>query len=292
MDKELRKLQGDALSPSLFVGGNNSYSCPQMTIVSSNVPIDMESGVHEHESYEFVLPITIMPHVRFGKKVMYYEPNKVYPINVGQSHGAYKVMPGIKLKCIMVDKTFMDNLTYSIIGKTGLAMSDSPFNQDAELKFLIDTFIKESKMMQVGYDFILQSLSTQILVKLIRHFKGMLPAKIEKKQTILTSNHINKVIEMIREYYNRNFSLGDLAREANLSPYHFIRAFKNQTGKTPYDYLINIRIEKAKELMHLNLNITDICLLCGFNNHSHFTTVFKKKVGVTPTEYRQILYSK
>ena len=289
MDESLKKLQGDAPCSSLFGEGNTPYSCPQMTIVSTKIPIDIELGEHEHESYEFVLPITTMPHTKFGKKLLYYEPNKVYPINSGQSHGANKVMTGIKLNCIMVDKTLMDSLTYSIIGKTELSIGDSSFNQDTELKLLIHAFIKEASMRQVGYDFILGSLSTQILINLIRKCNRTLSSELEKGQTILTNNRINRVIEMIREYYNRDFSLEDLAREANLSPYHFIRGFKNQTGKTPYDYLINIRIEKAKELMHLNLNITDICLLCGFNNHSHFTTVFKKKVGVTPSEYRQIL---
>lgn len=289
MDEELKKLQGNVLCPRHIWEDNASFSCSQFSIISTNLPVDIEPGMHDHESYEFVLPITTMPQAKVGKKRLYYEPNKVYPINSGQSHGVNDLMTGIKLISIMVDQTLMNDLFYSIIGKKGLSIGDNPFSLDAELRLLIHTFVKESQTRQVGYDFVLQSLRTQILIKLIRNCNSTLSSSIETRQPILTKNRINRVIEMIRECYNRDFSLDDLAKEANISPYHFIRDFKNQTGKTPYDYLINIRIEKAKELMHLNLNVTDICLLCGFNNHSHFTTVFKKKVGVTPTQYRRSL---
>lgn len=292
MKEKITKLQGSAPCPDLFLKGNNLYDCPQMSMVNTNFPIDIEPGAHEHESYEFVLPITTMPFAKWGKENFCFVPGKVYPISAGQPHGVNKRMVGIKLLSIMVDKTLMNSLTYSISGKTDLYLGDNPFNLDIELRLLIQTFIKESKSMQVGFDFMLQSLSTQILINLIRNCNTTLLTAAKDRHIIVPNNRINRVIEMIREYYNRDFSLDDLAREANLSPYHFIRAFKNQTGHTPYDYLINVRIDKAKELMHLNMSITDICLLCGFNNHSHFTTVFKKRVGVTPSQYRQVLIGK
>ena len=288
MYEELKKLQGAAYCPSHFFNGNTAYSCSQFSIIRTLFPIDFEPGLHEHESYEFLLPITTMPHAKVGKRHWDYQPNKVYPINSGQSHGVHKLMTGIELMSIMVDQRLMDDLTYSIIGKTGLAIDVNCFIQEPELRLLIHTFMRESTTRQAGYDFVLESIRTQILICLMRNFKGPLSSRLEKRQT-LSNNRINRVIEMIREYYNRDFTLEDLAGEANLSQYHFIRAFKNQTGQTPHDFLMNIRIEKAKELMHRNLNITEVCLQCGFNNHSHFTTVFKKKVGLTPTQYRQVL---
>ncbi len=74
-----------------------------------------------------------------------------------------------------------------------------------------------------------------------------------------------------------------------MSPYHFIRIFKNETGKTPYEYLVDIKIEKACSLLRRsNLSVTEICFLCGFNSSSHFSTVFKQKIGVSPSMYRQL----
>ncbi|MFZ5642647.1 MAG: helix-turn-helix domain-containing protein [Bacillota bacterium] len=75
---------------------------------------------------------------------------------------------------------------------------------------------------------------------------------------------------------------------ANLSSYYFIRVFKAQMGKTPYEYLLDIKMEKAREMLkQRNHTITEICYECGFNSISHFTTAFKRKVGVTPTYYRK-----
>jgi len=75
---------------------------------------------------------------------------------------------------------------------------------------------------------------------------------------------------------------------ANFSPYHFIRVFKSETGTTPYDYLLNSKIEKAKKILEEEEKpITEVCFLCGFFNPSHFSTTFKKKVGISPYKYRR-----
>ncbi|AQS57791.1 AraC family transcriptional regulator [Desulforamulus ferrireducens] len=293
MSEVLKKQLGDTycFCSRRFLEVSIAYSCSLFCIVKSRFPIDIEPGLHGHESYEFLLPITTMPQGKIEKEVWDFQPGKVYPFSSCQVHGVHKLMKGVELMSIMVEQNLMDDLTYAIIGKTGLTINNSSFNLYPELKLLIRNFIKESTNKQAGYDFVLESLRTQILINLIRNIKGPLASHLEKGQNILSNHHINRVIEMIRAYYNRDFTLDDLAREANLSQYHFIRAFKNQTGQTPHEFLMNIRIEKAKELMSKDLNITDICLQCGFNNHSHFTTVFKKKVGLTPTQYRKVLQS-
>lgn len=90
------------------------------------------------------------------------------------------------------------------------------------------------------------------------------------------------------ENYTKEYSLEEVAQLANLSPYYFIKVFKTQTGKTPYDFLVDIKINKACTLLKTSSNtITEICEYCGFSNSSHFTNVFKRKMGVSPSEYRK-----
>lgn len=94
------------------------------------------------------------------------------------------------------------------------------------------------------------------------------------------------------ENYTGNYSLQEVSRVANLSPYHFIRVFRAETGKTPYDFLLDVKIEKSKEMLKsVSKTVTDACFGCGFNNISHFTVAFKKRVGVTPSDYRKSLFS-
>lgn len=287
MDYDLQKLQNNAPCPKDFLEVTKSYSCRQMSIVDSILPVDFEPATHCHESYEFLIPKNDMPHARVEKDIQHYAPGKVYPINSGHVHGAGRFMSGQYLTCIMVEKLTMDELTYSLFGRTSISFSNS-FTLDDKLKSLINSFIEEADNKQTGFRFIMQNLSSQILVHLIRqsHNNMQLPAG---RQPTVTNKQINRITQFMMENYEGDFSLEDLAREADLSPYHFIRAFKSQTGRTPYNYLLDIKIQKAIEMLSMDVSITEICFLCGFKNPAHFTTTFKKRTGFTPSQYRKAL---
>ncbi|WP_245917788.1 helix-turn-helix transcriptional regulator [Alteribacillus bidgolensis] len=69
--------------------------------------------------------------------------------------------------------------------------------------------------------------------------------------------------------------MNDIASEVNLSPYYFLRVFKKSMGETPINYLIQLRLNEAKYLLHhTNLSIAEIAYKCGFNSESHFITTF------------------
>lgn len=73
-----------------------------------------------------------------------------------------------------------------------------------------------------------------------------------------------------------------------MSVYYYTRLFKKIMQRSPYDYLIDLRIQKACELLvKSQLSITDICFQCGFSNHSHFSSTFRKRMNLTPSNYRK-----
>jgi len=75
-----------------------------------------------------------------------------------------------------------------------------------------------------------------------------------------------------------------------MSPYHFARLFKQSTGFTPHQYLINSRIERAKMLLaEKKLSIAEICEYVGFRSPSHFIALFRKFTSMTPKAYRDQL---
>jgi AraC-like DNA-binding protein len=68
-----------------------------------------------------------------------------------------------------------------------------------------------------------------------------------------------------------------------------MRIFKQETGTTPVDFLIQIRLERAKKLLISSMeSITDIAYTCGFNSSSHFATSFLKKFNATPSDFRKL----
>lgn len=85
-----------------------------------------------------------------------------------------------------------------------------------------------------------------------------------------------------------SLSLEQIAQAAALSPYHFLRSFKQLFGQTPHAYLTAQRIKKAKYLLaQTDLPVTDICLTVGFQSLGSFSTLFQRHSGQSPRQYRQ-----
>ena len=88
--------------------------------------------------------------------------------------------------------------------------------------------------------------------------------------------------------YQKDISLDDVSREINISPYYFSKVFKEATGQNFIDYLTGLRIDKAKELLETtDMSMKEICVEVGYSNPNYFSRIFKKIVGVSPTEYKQ-----
>lgn len=99
---------------------------------------------------------------------------------------------------------------------------------------------------------------------------------------------IAKAKSYIEENFRKDISLDDVSRTVDISPYYFSKLFKQETGENFIEYLTNIRIENAKKLLHNRvLSIKNICADTGYSDPNYFSRIFKKSVGVTPTEYRE-----
>lgn len=102
------------------------------------------------------------------------------------------------------------------------------------------------------------------------------------------------IIEKARSYINENFrrdiSLDDVSREVDISPYYFSKLFKQETGKNFIEYLTEIRLRSARELLqNSQYSIKEICAQSGYSDPNYFSRIFKKYEGVTPSEFRDHL---
>jgi AraC-like DNA-binding protein len=99
-------------------------------------------------------------------------------------------------------------------------------------------------------------------------------------------------LSIARDYLHASYfddlSIDELANVAGLSPYHFIRKFKAVFGSTPHQYLQQIRLEHAQNLLSTtDTSVTDICFAVGFQSLGSFSTLFQKQVGVSPRTFRK-----
>jgi len=98
---------------------------------------------------------------------------------------------------------------------------------------------------------------------------------------------VRRATDYLMARLDENVSLADLAASVRLSPFHFARAFKRAVGIPPQRFLMERRVQRAKELLtSTSMELAEIALACGFAGQSHFTTAFKRHTGVTPGVWR------
>jgi AraC family transcriptional regulator len=100
------------------------------------------------------------------------------------------------------------------------------------------------------------------------------------------SSGIRAAIELIETSYSEPLSVIEMARVAAMSRYHFSRLFREQTGQSPYQYLVDVRIARAAaELRRGGVTITEVALNTGFSDLSRFGRHFRQRMGMTPQRY-------
>jgi AraC family transcriptional regulator len=120
-------------------------------------------------------------------------------------------------------------------------------------------------------------------------FKGttMKLNEIQSGFNRLPQRKLNQILTYIEFNLENDICLKDLAGEAGMSIYYFARLFKQTTGKSPHQFVLEQRLNYAKYLLsQTDDSLIEVAMKCGWANQSHFTTAFKRSVGVTPRRYR------
>jgi len=131
-----------------------------------------------------------------------------------------------------------------------------------------------------------ESLGTAFAVYLVRRYAAA-PPGIQHLRGGLPKYRLRRVLDFVASNLDRNLSLTELASLSGLSPHYFATLFQQSMGTSPHRYVLQQRIERAKELMrNRTRTILDVALFTGFEDQSHFTKVFRRAVGLTPTQYR------
>ncbi|MCI8865419.1 MAG: response regulator [Lachnospiraceae bacterium] len=100
---------------------------------------------------------------------------------------------------------------------------------------------------------------------------------------------VTKAQEYIRQNFQKDVALEEVAQAVGVSPYYFSKLFKEEAGVNFTEYLTGLRIEKAKSLLkNREMSIKQVCLDSGYANPNYFSRIFKKWTGITPTEFRDM----
>lgn len=228
------------------------------------------------------------PDTYVNDKLQAFTKGKILMVNPGDSwycpHGHNtKQYLSLLIKPDLVNRVAQE-MDFS--GNIRFLQLQNPYSN--ELMQAIRSFEKETRHPD-KMPLMLDCIGIQIVALLLREFKTNL-----KKYPVYNSDgdaYINSAIEYMQVFYSSNITIADICQEVNVSPFHFIRTFKQKTGMSPHQYLLKVRIKKAQELLRLRqYSVGEAAMLCGFVNVSHFSNKFKEMTGNSPSSYKK-LYS-
>lgn len=144
---------------------------------------------------------------------------------------------------------------------------------------------EELEVGVIGGYWLADSLKTALAIHLLRNYCTTSP-KLSSTSAGLSQAKLTLVTDYIHTHLHQHLSLKSIATLAQISQYHFLRLFKQKTGITLHQYILQRRIEKAKELLQQSqLSLADIALQVGFYDQSHLTRAFKRMVGLPPKQF-------
>lgn len=149
------------------------------------------------------------------------------------------------------------------------------------------TRLKKLRSKQ-GFDSVLELMSIFHDLSTSRNLQLLSEANFSNVQPTYKSRRIEKVMEYMRQNFDKPIDLSDVAKLASMTEVSFSRFMKTQTGVGFIDSLLDIRLAHASRLLiDTNQAIAEIAYNCGFNNISNFNRLFKKKKGCTPKQFRE-----
>lgn len=155
--------------------------------------------------------------------------------------------------------------------------------------------IAEYQSGQLGKEFMVKAYMTQLLVHVVRGLTmNIKKTEVEQFETYNRSYAVKRIINYLNENYEQRISLEQIAHNMYLSPVYISKIFKEETGESPINYLIKIRLERAKEILQTrnNRSIKSIAKEVGYDDVYHFSKLFKKYYGISPLYYKKNMREK
>ncbi len=180
-------------------------------------------------------------------------------------------------------------ITMRLIPPQSTVTFDSdPIALSPALQSMLLNLITELVTIDAGREIVMNALVQQIVVRLLRSYARIQRSPdLELSRVGLLDRRIRRSVELMHSQIDQDLTLKDLAGVSYLSPFHFARLFKKLTGITPHNYLAQIRVTHAKQLLADSaLSINEVGARVGYLSASHFSKAFRLTTGTTPREFR------
>lgn len=262
-----------------------SRQLEQVTVLQAQMN-DFSYGRHAHEEYSF--GVTLAGRQDFFAAGAFHRslPGNIIVFNPGEVHDGHSgVDDALRYRMVYIHPDQLEPM---------LEAAGIRHSRDFQVR---DTLISDARLRR-------HILTMAELVENHQENRLGMECELYQMATRLAQNHgqysqgqaarrADRLLVRAREYIHAHLmdelSLDDISRAVNLSKYHFLRLFRQQYGITPHQYIINCRINRAREALEAGRSLEDVVFDFGFSDLSHFNRRFKPVYGMTARHYQQHL---
>lgn len=254
-------------------------------------------GLSIHETFEMVYIKSGKGLFEIGQQnsevgpndIVIIKPHQHHKLNVTSSGGCDFIVLYFKFMNQAnhaLSETSLADFINFVSGKESGTFIKLKVSQKNDIIVLLDRILKEKTSDQLGSDQLNYLMLMELFILISRALKAEWENSIKNKSPKI-KELMQSAIQYVHNNYERELSITDIAKYVFLSPSYFTRAFKEDTGLSPMQYLLNIRIKRACELLkETDLKVGDIAHSVGFSNQQRFNDIFKKQIKMAPMQYR------
>lgn len=242
---------------------------------------------HVHEDFAVGVMLQGVQKIHCRGKCFYAHPGDLITVNADEVHDGMSADGGsYHYAIIYIPDSLLQELSSG--QERGMIRQQSfllPVTRDKELAHELDTLFSCLEGNKIDELELQSFFSTLIKNLLLRHGKGFVSLENGAK----VPEAVERAVSFIHDMANQQVTLADIANAAGLSRYHFLRLFQASKGMTPYSYLLQCRLQLAKESLRKGVSIADTAFATCFSDQSHLTRKFKSAFGITPAQYQKAL---
>ena len=255
-----------------------------------------EANFHSHEYLEMAFVLSGEGRYRFEEGIVPIVEGDLLIFNPGVKHQSI-ACPGASVPATEffvgasgIRLTGMPNNTIRVPGGGQILHTSGELRQ--KLFKICSSMEAEKASCKPGRYVMMKAYLMQFLMLIIREEC----APVERSggyafESVNKKYVVEQMVNYFEDHYSEKISLDQIAENMYLSPFYISKIFKSETGDTPIRHLINIHLEKAKELLEQGYDgsIQEIAALVGYDDAYHFSKLFKKRFGVPPSQVRRTM---